>query len=257
MDIQTFLNEYHISDDDLIEANISREEIALIEEAYRKTESSLREIGKSFIDEYLYDIETAGIHSYRYRTKGVAQLLEKVIRKKKENPGKFAPLDHTNYHKFVTDLIGIRVFFLYREDWRHFHRYITRRFENDPALYIQNRLQDFDENPDHYYLAERPRAYMRSGDSRIYDDREFEIIADGIYRSLHYIVKYKGQYIEIQGRTLFEEGWGEIDHDIVYKEAEDDEMLRDYSKLLNRLSGLADEMSSYFRRMKQERENNS
>jgi len=229
----------------------------LIEEAYRKTESSLREIGKSFIDEYLYDIETAGIHSYRYRTKGVAQLLEKVIRKKKENPGKFAPLDHTNYHKFVTDLIGIRVFFLYREDWRHFHRYITRRFENDPALYIQNRLQDFDENPDHYYLAERPRAYMRSGDSRIYDDREFEIIADGIYRSLHYIVKYKGQYIEIQGRTLFEEGWGEIDHDIVYKEAEDDEMLRDYSKLLNRLSGLADEMSSYFRRMKQERENNS
>ena len=254
MDIQTFLNEYHISDDDLIEANISREEIALIEEAYRKTESSLREIGKSFIDEYLYDIETAGIHSYRYRTKGVAQLLEKVIRKKKENPGKFAPLDHTNYHKFVTDLIGIRVFFLYREDWRHFHRYITRRFENDPALYIQNRLQDFDENPDHYYLAERPRAYMRSGDSRIYDDREFEIIADGIYRSLHYIVKYKGQYIEIQGRTLFEEGWGEIDHDIVYKEAEDDEMLRDYSKLLNRLSGLADEMSSYFRRMKQQKD---
>jgi hypothetical protein len=31
-------------------------------------------------------------------------------------------------------------------------------------------------------------------------------------------------------------------------------MLRDYSKLLNRLSGLADEMSSYFRRMKRQRE---
>jgi len=30
-------------------------------------------------------------------------------------------------------------------------------------------------------------------------------------------------------------------------------MLRDYSKLLNRLSGLADEMSSYFRRLKDER----
>jgi ppGpp synthetase/RelA/SpoT-type nucleotidyltranferase len=66
--------------------------------------------------------------------------------------------------------------------------------------------------------------------------------------------KYKGYYVEIQGRTLFEEGWSEIDHDIVYKEAEDDEMLQDYSKLLNRLSGLADEMSSYFRRLKQQRE---
>ena len=31
-------------------------------------------------------------------------------------------------------------------------------------------------------------------------------------------------------------------------------MLRDYSRLLNRLSGLADEMSSYFRRLHRERE---
>ena len=46
-----------------------------------------------------------------------------------------------------------------------------------------------------------------------------------------------------------------MDHDIVYKYAEDDEMLQDYSKLLNRLSGLADEMSSYFRRLKEERNN--
>ena len=254
MDKQAFMDEYHLTDADLIEANISWDELALIEAEYLKIEGTLREIGKSFIDEYLYDIETAGIHSYRYRTKGAAQLLEKLIRKRRENPEKFALLDHTNYHKFVTDLIGIRVFFLYREDWKYFHRYITSRFENDPTLYLQDRLQDFDEDPDHYYLAERPRAYMRSGDSKIYDDNEFEIVADGIYRSLHYIVKYRGQYIEIQGRTLFEEGWGEVDHDIVYKDAEDDEMLRDYSKLLNRLSGLADEMSSYFRRMKADRE---
>ena len=67
-------------------------------------------------------------------------------------------------------------------------------------------------------------------------------------------MKYKGYYVEIQGRTLFEEGWSEVDHDIVYKEAQDDEMLKDYSGLLNRLSGLADEMSSYFRRIKNERE---
>ena len=256
MDQQTFLATYNLTECDLQEANISWEELSLIAEEYSKLEHVLREIGKSFIDEYLYDIETAGIHSYRYRTKRVEHLLEKVIRKRKENPEKFALLDHTNYYKFVTDLIGIRVFFLYWEDWKNFHEYLTSRFENDPALYIQDRLADFDEDPDHYYLAERPRAYKRTGDSKIYDGNEIQIISDGIYRSLHYIVKYQGQYIEIQGRTLFEEGWGEVDHDIVYKEAEYDEMLRDYSKLLNRLSGLADEMSSYFRRMKHEREGN-
>ena len=155
----------------------------------------------------------------------------------------------------MTDLIGIRVFFLYREDWIHFHRYITTVFENKPEQYIVDRLRDFDEDPDHYYLAERPKAYKRTGDTKIYDGSQIDIITDGIYRSLHYIVKYKGYYVEIQGRTLFEEGWSEIDHDIVYKEAQDDEMLRDYSKLLNRLAGLADEMSSYFRRMKQDKEN--
>lgn len=154
----------------------------------------------------------------------------------------------------MTDLVGIRVFFLYREDWIHFHRYITSRIENDPGLYIRDRLKDFDEDPTHHYLAERPKAYKRAGDSKIYDASQIEIITDGIYRSLHYIVKYRGHYVEIQGRTLFEEGWGEVDHDIVYKETQDDEMLQDYSRLLNRLSGLADEMSSYFRRMKQHRQ---
>ena len=254
MDKSTFLTDYNISEDDLTAANISWEELSMIGEEYRKLEGTMRELGKSFIDEYLYDIETAGIHSYRYRTKEAEHLMEKVVRKKKENPEKFAGLDHTNYYKYVTDLIGIRVFFLYREDWIHFHRYITSRIENNPALYIRDRLRDFDEDPDHYYLAERPKAYKRTGDTKIYDGKEIEIITDGIYRSLHYIVKYKGYYVEIQGRTLFEEGWSEIDHDIVYKEAQDDEMLRDYSRLLNRLSGLADEMSSYFRRIKRERE---
>ena len=133
-----------------------------------------------------------------------------------------------------------------------FRDYITSRFENDPSQYIHDRLNDFDEDPNHYYIAERPKAYKRPGDSKIYNSTEIDIITTGIYRSLHYTIKYKGYYVEIQGRTLFEEGWSEIDHDIVYKEAEDDEMIRDYSGLLNRLSGLADEMSSYFRRLKQE-----
>lgn len=254
MNKQHFLSKYNLTDYDLLRADITWGELMLIAVAHEKLEPSLREAGKTFIDEYLYDIDVAGIHSYRYRTKDVEHLLEKVIRKRIENPDKFKYLDHTNYTKYITDLIGIRVFFLYREDWIYFHRYITDKFENNPALYINDRLKDFDDNPNHYYLAEKPKVYKRAGDTKIYDSSEIDIITDGIYRSLHYIIKYKGFYVEIQGRTLFEEGWGEIDHDIIYKNAQDDEMLRDYSKLLNRLSGLADEMSSYFRRMKDQKQ---
>ena len=254
IDQKEFLLKYNMTEADLTAAQVEWEELVRIAEEYAEIEALMHDLGKDFIDDYLYDIDKAGIHSYRYRTKEPDHLIEKIIRKKQENPAKYAGLDHTNYHKFITDLIGIRVFFLYREDWIHFHRYITTVFENNPEIYVEDRLADFDEDASHYYVAERPKVYKRSGDTKIYDEDEIEIISGGIYRSLHYIIKYRGYYVEIQGRTLFEEGWGEVDHDIVYPYYKDDEMLQDYSKLLNRLSGLADEMSSYFRHLKEKKD---
>ncbi len=250
MEKEEFLRHYRVSTADLEAAGIEWGELQAIENHYHTIEADLRSIGKDFVDHYLYDIERAGIHSYRYRTKETGHLLEKIIRKKREQPEKFSGINSTNYWKYVTDLIGIRVFFLYREDWRHFHEYITSVFENNPDIYVEDREKDFDDDVSHYYIAERPKVYRRNGDSRIYDESVIDIKSDGIYRSLHYIVKYRGYYVEIQARTLFEEGWSEVDHDIVYPYFQDDEMLRDFSRLLNRLSGMADEMSSYFRRMK-------
>lgn len=249
-----FLKTYNLTEEDLERAEVTWEQLERIALEFEKIEKKLRHIGKDFINDYLYDIEKAGIHSYRYRTKSTGHLLEKVIRKKTENPEKFKNLDHTNFYKYMTDLIGIRVFYLYREDWKHFHYYITGVFENHPENYVVDREADFDEDINHYYIAEKPKVYKRPGDSKIYDEKELDVKSDGIYRSLHYIVKYKGYYIEIQGRTLFEEGWSEVDHDIVYPYYRDDNSLKDFSSLLNRLSGMADEMSSYLRRMKEEKE---
>lgn len=144
----------------------------MIVEEYEKIEKHLRHIGKEFINDYLYDIEKAGIHSYRYRTKTTGHLIEKVIRKKTENPEKFKNLNHTNFHKYMTDLIGIRVFYLYREDWIHFHHYITKIFENNPEIYVSDRERDYDEDENHYYIAERPKVYKRPGDTKIYDEKE-------------------------------------------------------------------------------------
>lgn len=254
IDKSNFFKTYNMTEDALENAKITWDEIEKIVIEYEKIEGHLRELGKEFVYEYLYDIEKAGIHSYRYRTKAVGHLVEKIIRKRTEDYERFAGLDHTNFYKYMTDLIGIRVFYLYREDWPHFHHYITNMFENNPDNYVSHRDMDFDEDVNHFYIAERPKVYKRPGDSKIYDENELDVKSDGIYRSLHYIIKYKGYYIEIQGRTLFEEGWSEIDHDIVYPYYRDDDALQDFSKLLNRLSGMADEMSSYFRRMKEEKE---
>lgn len=256
LDIKEFLKEYNIAEEDFKKADLSGEELEAIYDDYQTKKEYLRELGKDFVNDYLYDIEKAGIHSYRYRTKEPKHLIEKIIRKRRDDKEKFSQINRENYCKYITDLIGIRVFFLYREDWIHFHEYIVNTFENNPLIYVKDRLKDFDNNPEHYYIAERPKVYKRSGDDKIYDESLLDICSDGVYRSLHYIIKYKGYYVEIQCRTLFEEGWSEIDHDIVYPYYQDDEMLKEFSTILNRISGVADEMSSYFRRIKTQRELN-
>lgn len=53
----------------------------------RRLEPQLKKIGKDFVNDYLYDIEKAGIHSYRYRTKKAGHLLEKDHPKKERTAG--------------------------------------------------------------------------------------------------------------------------------------------------------------------------
>ena len=94
IDQNEFLKSYNMKEEQLLQAGISWEELSLIHSDYLGREELLREIGKDFVDDYLYDIERAGIHSYRYRTKNPGHLLEKIIRKKNELPERFA---HTLY----------------------------------------------------------------------------------------------------------------------------------------------------------------
>ena len=67
-----FLRAYNIDEADFKAANVPWEELAAIYDDYLSIEGKLRGIGKEFVNDYLYDIERAGIHSYRYRTKARA-----------------------------------------------------------------------------------------------------------------------------------------------------------------------------------------
>lgn len=260
---ESFLKQYNISEELFQSAEMPWEDLCDIYDDFVRSKSERYEkILEEFLNTYLKDInkdkekeeEKVNIHSVRSRVKNPEHLLAKIIRKKQENQNKYRKLDKTNYEKFITDLIGIRCLVLFKADWKNFHYYIISRFENNVDYYIKDSITDFDDNENHFYIAEKPKVHIRNGDARdIYDEvLPPDSVLDGkVYRSVHYIIKYKGVYLEIQVRTLFEEGWGEVDHAVVYPYYQNDRILKEYTEMLNRLSGLADEMSGFFYRLRE------
>ena len=56
---------------------------------------------------------------------------------------------------------------------------------------------------------------------------------------------------EVQVRTIFEEGYGEIDHQLRYSHEDIPELLGQNLMLLNRIAGSSDEMASLINRLSQ------
>jgi putative GTP pyrophosphokinase len=175
------------------------------------------------------------VHSLKIRTKDTEHLIEKIIRKKVSNPT--FDINIGNYRTKITDLIGIRVLHLFKEDWIHIHDFITKEWK----------------------LVEKPTANIREGDSESFIN-EFKNKGCKIkkhdfgYRSVHYLVKSQAtketHIVEIQVRTIFEEGWSEIDHRIRYPYDIGNPTLNQYLSIFNRLAGSADEMGSFVRLLK-------
>ncbi|WMW46615.1 hypothetical protein RFN66_18615 [Bacillus paralicheniformis] len=165
-------------------------------------------------------------HTVRMRVKDPEHLVEKLIRKKVEN-NDFS-FDLKDYKTKITDLIGVRVLHLYKED----------------AIEIDKLIRK------HWNPYETPTIYYREGDSNTAKDTETEDFVykkhPAGYRSWHYLIESKltreNVIAEIQVRTIFEEGWSEIDHRLRYPYNLGDQILKNQLMVLNRLAGSADEM---------------
>ena len=220
----------------------------LTEEEFRTTE-----LGWSVLDEIserhsgmTHELQTAatyisqrlqsvpGVHSLKVRIKHPEHLIAKIIRKKLEDPD--LTFDANSYEERITDLIGIRALHLFKDEWRSIHDFVMRTWERH----------------------EDPIAFIRDGDPK-------ELVADlagaGFnvkqhqfgYRSIHYVIKFRpanrAQLAELQVRTIFEEGWSEIDHRVRYPRRSDDPYLADFLRMFNRLAGSADEMGTFIKRL--------
>ncbi|HEF4778992.1 TPA: hypothetical protein SAP37_003856 [Burkholderia multivorans] len=176
------------------------------------------------------------VHSVRFRVKDTDHLLAKIVRKRVEGSDKYADISALNYQRKITDLVGVRALHLFKEDLFHIDRSIRDAW-------------DLEESP--------PIAYVREGDQEEkLQEAGFSVEPHKAgYRSVHYIVSTSPRrekiLIEIQVRTIFEEGWSEIDHTVKYPNYSDDESVAEFLGIFNRLAGAADEMGSFVRRMAQ------
>lgn len=228
-----FLAKYKIEGADFNSTGLLWDDLSLIYEDHCKNIGALETTG-NYISERLR--KTHGVHSVKQRIKDPEHLVEKIIRKIISNAEREINLG--NYKTEITDLIGIRALHLFKSDWLGIHDFIIKTWG----------------------LKEKPTANLRDGDPKevisVFEDKECDIKRHPFgYRSVHYLVKSsptKEEYIsEVQVRTIFEEGWSEIDHQIRYPNHTDDKILSQFLVVFNRLAGSADEMGSYIQFLKQ------
>lgn len=174
------------------------------------------------------------VHSVRWRIKSADHLLAKIVRKRAEGNPKYTDVSQKNYYEIVTDLVGVRALHLFKDDCFLIDRSLKSTWEPH----------------------ETPIAYLRSGDpedlTRRFSESGFAIKTHPAgYRSVHYVFQtqplQRKVFAEVQVRTIFEEGWSEIDHRVRYPNFSDDQLVGYFLTIFNRLAGSADEMGSFVR----------
>jgi putative GTP pyrophosphokinase len=234
LDQQTFLKKYELEEDVLTRAGIEWDQLVEIYKDHSSNITAL-ETTATYITDTLRQVKE--VHSLKYRVKDPEHLLEKIVRKKLEDGS--LDIRPENYRDKITDLIGVRALHLFKKDWIPIHEFITDTWE----------------------LKEAPTANIRKGDS---DELTKQFTDFGCvmkehpfgYRSVHYLVESQPSKLrvvaEVQVRTIFEEGWSEIDHRMRYPYNLNNVILSAFLSLFNRLSGSADEMGSFINLLKDE-----
>jgi putative GTP pyrophosphokinase len=222
------LSELHESEESLRAQDIDVQELIAIYNDYINRLDELEGIAELLANTLMRQKD---VHAVRHRVKDPLHLLKKIIRKKKEYPDR--NLTTNNYLGFINDLIGVRILHLYKDAWHDIGNYIQQVWElkREPYAYVkrEHTLQTVQFAASKYRVFVNPRGY----------------------KAEHYIIKTrpnKQQYLaEIQVKTLFEEGWSEVDHCIRYPDHKPNELLNRLLWLLSQLTANADDISTQIR----------
>jgi len=176
-----------------------------IEDKFNKSREILEWLQAIIVGELSKSPKIVGIvHSVKSRIKNKEHLLKKIERKRQEGKN----ITEENLFEQITDLVGVRVLLLFPQHFKNIHAFIKSMEESG-----------------RWSLAKTPKAYTWDDDLRkFFNDVgiEHQESKESLYTSVHYIIKINNDEdtpcCEIQVRTLLEEVFGEVDHEINYPE---------------------------------------
>lgn len=219
---QRFCKEFNISDERFRNSRLTWKELDEIANDFEQKRNEHQNIVKKYAEIIQ---ECSYVHSLSYRVKDTSHLVEKIIRKNPDYLEKGGSLSKENYENYITDLMGIRILILFKSDWIYVHDYLMEQYKD--------------------ILAEPPFVHIRKGDDDSLYKGRIQIKDNKPYRSAHYVIRANDIGIEIQVRTLYEEAWSEIDHKLRYPYDLQNQMLKNYIDIMNRLTGVGDEMGTF------------
>jgi ppGpp synthetase/RelA/SpoT-type nucleotidyltranferase len=224
---KSFFIKYEISEKNFEATGITWEQLEEIYTDYEMYKKKLQRISLSIVDTLM---SGPNVHSVRYRIKEGEHLIEKIIRKRIKDPERI--IDITNYKVELDDLLGLRIIHLFKRDWEAIDAYIRSEYDIKGTPIANYRKGDLPEIIDAFKAKKcDPKEHPKG------------------YRSVHYTITFspgkETMQAEIQVRTIFEEGWSEIDHTVRYPYKQGDLVLEAYLSLLNRAGSMADEMSTF------------
>lgn len=227
LNIEKLIKDFNLPVDAIKTTKLDIEELRAIYDEHKSRFDDLENVGSSIAGQLR---RARGVHSLKYRVKDPEHLIAKIIRKRLQEASRFIGIG--NYKDEISDLVGIRALHLFKEDWQSIHDYVTTTWN----------------------IQGKPVANIREGDSEKWTSAYKKLGCDicprdAGYRSVHYLIQSQPtkfvHIVELQVRTLFEEGWSEVDHCIRYPHDLNNPVLAPLLFIFNRLAGSADEVASY------------
>ncbi len=156
---------------------------------FNSNDLGLNRLAKDILSLIQDDIDKVGVfHRVFYRVKTASSTTKKISQKK---------YDGVNTH--LRDIIGIRVVFYFADDLDFMYRFFRKKYDK---LFVE---ESIDKKSTTVFEPQRVNVIFRIPSE---NQTEFsDIIKDDKIDST----------FELQLRTVFSEGWHEIDHDLRYK----------------------------------------